>query len=278
MVDLHSHILPNIDDGSKNMEETLEMGKIAEEEGFSKIIATPHYIEGEFMSDTAARSSPDTEKGFLFQREEFSDIIKEVNRHFTEKAVDIEILPGMEVYISPNLPSQLEKGEIFTLNNTSYILIEFPMHCIPIYAENILYQVRLLDYRPVIAHPERYTEVMKNPNYLKDLIEQGNYVQINSLSVTGVLGEKARETAEILLKHRMVHFIGTDAHSPRTRSPRIKKALEQMYLWVDGEYVEEIIENGRTLIRGEKVDIQQPLTYKPKKGILHNIKRFFTLK
>ncbi len=259
MVDLHSHILPNIDDGSKNMKETLKMGKIAEAEGFSKIIATPHYIEGEFT----------------LKREQFLSTIKKVNEYFMEKAVNIEILPGSEVYISPNLPSKLKKGEIFTLNNTSYVLIEFPMGSIPIYIEEVLYEVRLLGYKPVIAHPERYTKVMEDPDYLKGLIKQGNYVQINSLSVIGVLGKKTKQTAEILLKHRMVHFIGTDAHTSRTRSPRIKKALKQMRQWVSSEYVEEIVNNGRALIKGEEIDIPQPLTYKPNKGFLRSIKRFF---
>ncbi|MFW5649165.1 MAG: tyrosine-protein phosphatase [Candidatus Alkaliphilus sp. MAG34] len=259
MVDLHSHILPNIDDGSKSMEETLKMGKIAESEGFSKVIATPHYIEGEFT----------------LEKEQFLSVIDGVNEYFLENEVNIEVLPGLEVYISPDLPSKLEKGEILTLNNTSYVLVEFPMNSVPIYTEDILYEIRLLGYKPVIAHPERYIEVMKNPNYLKDLIEQDNYVQINSLSVTGVLGQKTKKTAEILLKHKMVHFIGTDAHTPRTRSPRIKEALEQMRKWVGNEYVEEIINNGRALIRGEGVTAPQSLTYKPDRGFLYNIRKFF---
>lgn len=261
MVDLHSHILPGIDDGAKDMEETLKMGRIAEAEGFSKIIATPHYIEGEF----------------ILEKEQFLNIIKKVNEYFTEKAVNIEILPGAEVYISPNLPSELKKGEIITLNNTSYVLIEFPMFGIPMYTEDILYQVRLLGYKPIIAHPERYTKIMENPNYLKDLIEQGNYVQMNSLSVIGVLGKRTQKTAEILLKNKMVHFIGTDAHTPRIRSPRMKEALEQMRQWVGGEYVEEIINNGWALVKGEEIAIPQPLLYKPDRGFLGKIRKFFKL-
>ncbi len=259
MVDLHNHILPGIDDGAKNMEETLRMGEIAEAEGFSKIIATPHCIEGEFT----------------LKREQFLSVINRVNEYFIENAVNIEVLPGSEVYISPDLPSKLKKGEIFTLNDTPYILVEFPMGSVPIYTEDILYEMRLLGYKPVIAHPERYIRVMEDPNYLKDLIEQGNYVQINSLSVTKVLGEKTKKTAEILLKHKMVHFIGTDAHTSRTRSPRIKEALEQMRRWVGDEYVEEIINNNRALVRGEEIIIPQSLTYRPGKGFLHNIKGLF---
>ena len=152
---------------------------------------------------------------------------------------------------------------------------EFPMFNIPLYTEDILYEMRLLGYKPVIAHPERYGKVMEDPNYLKSLIEQGNYVQINSLSVTGVLGEKTQKTAEILLKHRMVHFIGTDAHTPRTRSPRIKEALEQMRQWVGSEYIEEIINNGRALIRGEEIEIPQPSAYEPDRKFFRSIKEFF---
>ena len=260
MVDLHNHILPGIDDGAKDMEETLKMGKIAEAEGFSKIVATPHYIEGEFT----------------LEKEQFLGIINAVNEHFAEQSVHIEVLPGLEIYISPDLPSKLEKGEVFTLNNTPYVLVELPMGSVPIYTEDILYEMRLLGYKPVIAHPERYIKVTKDPDYLRGLIEQGNYVQINSLSIIGVLGKKTKQTAEILLKHKMVHFIGTDAHTSRIRSPRIKEALEQMRKWVGDEYVEEIINNGRALIRGEEITIPQPLTYKPGKGFLRKMKNLFS--
>jgi protein-tyrosine phosphatase len=260
MVDLHNHILPGIDDGAKDMEETLKMGKIAEAEGFSKIIATPHYIEGEFT----------------LEKEQFLSIINTVNEHFAKNTVNIEVLPGLEVYLSPDLPSKLKKGEIHTLNNTPYVLVEFPMSSVPIYTEDILYEMRLLGYKPVIAHPERYIKIMKDPDYLRGLVEQGNYVQINSLSIIGVLGKKTKQTAEILLKHKMVHFIGTDAHTSRIRSPRIKEALEQMRKWVGDEYVEEIINNGRALIRGEEITIPQPLTYKPGRGFLRKMKNLFS--
>jgi len=262
MVDLHSHILPETDDGAKSMDEALAMAKIAEEQGFSKIIATPHFIEYEIVTD---------KKELIKKIHKLNEILKKEN-------INIEVLPGNEVYISPNLPKMLKNKEIFTLNNGPYILIEFPMGDIPVYIEDVLYEVRLLGYKPVIAHPERYAKIMENPNYLKSLIEQGNYVQINSQSITGGLGEKTRKTAEILLKHKMVHFIGTDAHSPRARSPKIKKTLEVMKEWVDTEYVEEIINNGTSLLNGEEISMPQPLAYINNKNFLYRVGKLFTLK
>jgi len=135
-----------------------------------------------------------------------------------------------------------------------------------------------MGYKPVIAHPERYAKVAENPNCLKDLIEQGNYVQINSLSLIAKSERRAKRTAEILLRHRMVHFIGTDAHSSRTRSPKIREALNKMERWVGKEYVKEIIHNGRVLIEGGEVPIGQPATYESRKSFLNSVGRFFTWK
>ncbi|QUH19075.1 tyrosine-protein phosphatase [Alkaliphilus sp. B6464] len=262
MVDLHSHILPNIDDGAKDIDEALQMGEIAVEQGISQIIATPHFIEGELAS----------------KKEKIEEAIDALNKTFEKEGMNLKILPGNEVYISPNLPKILHNKEVFTLNNGHYILIEFPMGDIPIYTEDVLYEVRLLGYKPIIAHPERYTKIMENPNRLKELIDQGNYVQINSQSITGELGEKARKTAEILLKHKMVHFIGTDAHSSRHRSPKMKKALEQIKEWIGDQAAEEIINNGELLISGQDIYIPQPLNYNPKISFLHKIRKLFTSK
>ena len=259
MVDIHSHILPRFDDGAKNIEETLDMVKIAKKEGFSKIIATPHYIEGAYITN----------------KEKLVDTIAMVNEVLKEKSIDMEILPGNEVYISHNLPQLLKNKEILTLNNGPYVLLELPMGDIPMYTEDILYEVRLLGYKPVIAHPERYVKIMENPNYLKFLIEQGNYVQMNSLSITGGFGERVKKTAEILLRHRMVHFIGTDAHSPRTRAPKISYALDQMREWIGNEAVYNMVQNGIKLTKGEEVYIPQPLHYVQNKGFAGKVRSLF---
>lgn len=256
MIDLHSHILPNLDDGSQSMEESLKMGEIALSEGFSKIIATPHYIEGEQT----------------ISKEEIFKAVMKVNDAFQKAKINLEILPGAEVYLTPNLPLLLKSGEIPTLNNSAYVLIEFPMRDIPIYTETVLYEVRLLGYKPIIAHPERYSKVIKDPNYLKKLVDQGNYVQINSLSVTGELGKKIKETAEILLKQNLVHFIGTDAHSSRTRAPKIQEAILQMSKWVSKTQLEEIINNGKNLINGKEIIVLETKSYQKQKAFLYMLK------
>jgi len=256
MVDLHSHILPQFDDGAKSEEETLKMGKIAMEEGISKIIATPHYIYGDFTPS----------------KEELLEKVNWINNLFIKEEVDIEVLPGNEIYLTPEVPKLLQDGKVLSLNNGPYVLIEFPMADIPIYAEEILYEVRLLGYKPVIAHPERYGKIIENPNILKDLIEQGNYVQVNSESVTGKLGGKVQATVEILLKHNMVHFIGTDAHSCGGRPPKVKNALEVIKEWIGNKAVEDIVNNGFNLVNGEDIPISQPLEYSINKGFLYKVK------
>ena len=121
MIDLHCHILPGIDDGAKDIEETLEMARIAVSEGIKHIICTPHYIQ---YSD-------------YYNKSQVFDLVEAVNKKLAEESIELTLSAGHEVYLTPDLPKLVQEGEVSTLNNTQYILIEFPMNDIPIYAEDV---------------------------------------------------------------------------------------------------------------------------------------------
>ncbi|AOY75599.1 tyrosine-protein phosphatase [Clostridium formicaceticum] len=259
MVDLHSHILPEIDDGAKNLEEALKMAEIAVKEGITQMVATPHYIPEVFTTDA---------KTLLMK-------IEEINAFLKEKGLALEILSGNEAYLSLDLPQRLKNQEILSINKGPYVLLELPMADIPNYTEDVLYEMRLLGYKPIIAHPERYGKIIENPNLLKEWIEQGNYAQINTMSITGALGKEIQETAKILLKHGMIHCIGTDAHSPRGRAPKIKKALHIMEGWIGKDKTDMLLENNEKIIKGQEIIITQPKAYREKKGMFYYIYRWF---
>lgn len=179
MIDLHNHILPELDDGSRSIEETIEMGKIAESEGISKIIITTHHRKPEYIID----------KNVIL------DKVKFTNELFKKENINIEIFSGMEVFMDRDIPIKLQNNELLSLNNSSYLLIEFPMREKIDYIDDVLHEVKIQGYKPIIAHPERYLEVIKNPNYVKKLIQEGCYIQINASSLTGYFGKESQESA-----------------------------------------------------------------------------------
>ena len=198
MIDLHCHILPGIDDGSKDIEETLEMARIAVSEGIHHIICTPHYIQ---YSD-------------YYNKAQVEALVAEMNERFVQEEIDLTLSIGHEVYMTPDLPKLVQEGEVSTLNNSQYILIEFPMNDIPMYAEDVFYELRLMGLTPILAHPERYPMIMEDPNLLLKFLNLGVLCQANVGSIRGFFGERVQQTVLKLIEHHMIHFIATDAHTP----------------------------------------------------------------
>ena len=154
MIDMHSHILPGIDDGSYSIEESIEIIREAYEAGFTEIISTSHFIEESYNA---------TKK----DREELIDMIC---ARLEKENINIKIYNGAEAYITTNLNDFILKGDLPTINGTRYLLIELPMTSQIIYLNDIIYALKSNGIVPIIAHPERYTYVQKNPKMLEELI------------------------------------------------------------------------------------------------------------
>ena len=210
MWDFHSHILPNIDDGAKDSNETIKMAKIAVQEGIHTMVATPHYIPFDHE----------------VHRDEILESIEKTNKALEEENIPIKILSGMEVFADWEILKRIDQGQILTINDTRYILIELPMHDIPDYIDDLFFEIEVRGLLPILAHPERNKKIQNDPNILNEWIEKGVLTQINTGSLMGILGQASQETAEIFLKHNMVHLLGTDAHTSGRRSPRIKEAID----------------------------------------------------
>lgn len=215
MIDMHSHILPAIDDGSRNIEESIEMIKEAKNAGFTAIVSTSHYIEESYNSS----------------KHEREDLIKNINQILEAENTDIKIYNGAEAYVSTNLNELIEKEKLPTINESKYLLMELPMHSEILYLDNIIYNLKANGIIPIIAHPERYSYVQKNPKMLQDLINKGVLFQANYGSIIGRYGKDAEKTLKRLLKSNMIHFLGTDTHrsgSVYTQMDKILKKLEKL--------------------------------------------------
>lgn len=239
MVDIHAHIIPAVDDGAHHLEEAVEMCKMAKKYGKNTIIATPHYKEGSGFSLTGA---------------EILERVKALQTSLDEQDIKIQVLPGMELFVSPNLPEWLEAQKVLSLNHSKYILMELPRNEIPFYLEDLIFRLQVAGYVPIIAHPERNGKIAGNIKKLEKYVDRGALVQINKGSLQGEFGDKACKTAQSLIKSGGAHFIASDAHGTTTRNFE-DKGIEQLVTRLVGAKNAQIMmqQNPSRLINNQEI-------------------------
>ena len=260
MIDFHSHILQNVDDGSKSVEETFELLEEAKNAGFEGVISTSHYMEEYYEVNVAERKV----------------WINALAENLYKKNIDLKLYLGNEIYFTENLINLLETGKATSINNSNYVLFEFPLNSKPMNMYDIIYD--MLEYKliPVLAHPERYSFVQKEPEIVYDLIQKGVLMQSNYGSILGRYGEKAELISRKLLENNMVHFLGSDVHKPNTIYPRIGEALDIIKEIVGREKLEELTTiNPKLVLENRRIDIDEPREFKLslKEKMIVNLKK-----
>ena len=258
MIDIHAHLLPGVDDGAVTLSESLAMIRRAKEQGFRGIVLTPHFYPDADMASRVAENQK---------------ILTALKQAVRESGIEIFLFLGNEVFYSQETLEQLEKGDYTTLNNSRYLLVETMRHSLDCYSFTVfLNQLRARGYIPILAHPERYEFIQKDPNILVRLIQDGNLTQLNLISLIGHYGSDAKATAEILLTHNMVHFMASDAHAPKAYD-RFGAALEAAKKLVGEKRVAKLLEeNPQRVLVNEKIETMEPCYYeevkKQKKSLL----------
>jgi protein-tyrosine phosphatase len=238
MVDIHSHILPGVDDGSKSMEQTIQMLQIAHKEGIDCIIATPHY--------KINCNNPDIEelKGKLLL---VMDEAKKIDEKF-----DVKL--GNEIYYSNTIFEHLNEGKALTLANTRYVLVEFSTTEAYQNIKQGLHQLLMNGYLPVLAHVERYDCLYRNYQGIYKLIGLGAYMQMNISSLNGRLWSKRTKFCRKLIKYGLVHLLATDTHSDSERSPTTSKGIAVLRKQVKKAAVNRILlENPEKLLQNKYI-------------------------
>ncbi len=220
MIDIHCHILPDIDDGPQTFDESLEMARIAADDGIRVIVATPHV--NEVLYDTVEVSRRASWLKHLLRLEK----------------VGVQLATGGDV--STIFCSDQVKG--FTINHTDYILVEFPHSHLPINAAEILFNYLINGLNPIITHPERNPSIARDPRLLFDLLQDGVYVQITAGSIVGEFGQDARLCAVELLRVGVVDVIATDAHSSTWRRPILSKGVRAAARIVGEEKAHQMVQ------------------------------------
>ena len=221
MIDLHCHILPGIDDGPDAIETSINMARIAAEDGIETIVATPHI------------------KDILHSKAQLLELVTQLNIHLELQNIPVNILLGGDVFAF-NIDSLIKD---YTINNSRYILIEFPHNYLPGNSKEILFSWAMHGLYPIITHPERNLAIMKNPNLLLDLLYGNVFVQITAGSLIGEFGLNVQACASYLLKKKAVHFIATDAHSSEFRQPVLSAGVEYAAKILGKERAMELVSN-----------------------------------
>ena len=252
MFDLHSHILPGLDDGAKTLEEAVEMVRMAAGDGTRAILATPHSRD---VQEAAAHETV---------REKVDELRKEAKR----QGIDIEILLGMENHMTPDLLELVDRGEGYPINGHNYILVELPFTIYPNYADELLFQLQLRGLTPLIAHPERQEAIQRDPDIMEGLVQRGILGQVTAMSITGKFGSEAQKSAHTLMRRNLVHVIASDGHRPKgPRTPVMAEAVTYAAKIVGPERADAMaVLVPQAILEGRTVDLESLPRPTHKKG------------
>jgi protein-tyrosine phosphatase len=252
MIDLHSHILPGVDDGPGDWEGTLGMLRIAEDGGTTTIVATPH-------SHDYWRAAQPPE--ILIPR-----LVAEANQRAADAGLTIKVLPGQECQALPGLVQDLDRMTCQTLAHSRTVLVELPFMMWPPHTESLIFNLQLAGYTVLLAHPERYKAVQEDPSRLAPLIERGVYTQITTTSIMGRNGPKAQELTRQMVELNWAHVLASDAHSTGGRNPRLDEAEAELARWTDDATARRMaFDTPLALLNDQLPDVPEPLPYEPRR-------------
>ena len=240
MFDIHTHILPGIDDGPKSLEESLAAIAALVSEGVRGIVATPHFND----------QFPHVPAFEVQQR------VAQLQREVDRQGIAVQLWAGHEVLFDTTVEAALATGQAGSINQGPYVLVELPTYEFPMTLPMVLGQLRTRGYIPVIAHVERYKPTQRDPNVLLPLIEAGMLLQITVSSFTGKFGKTAQQTAETLMHRNMAHVLATDAHSLSLRRANLIAGLRAAEALVGPARVRQMVEEvPLAIIQGARVAI-----------------------
>ena len=238
MIDIHTHILPGIDDGVSSDDEAVEFARVAVEDGTRTIVATPHCKEGFFFSDRAT----------VLER------VAALRDRLAAANVDVTLVPGAEVHVCADLVERIRDGRAPTLaDNGKTLLLELSLSQHHVGLEDLVFQLKLAGIVVVFAHPDRIRYLQDDASRYEEVIRLGAYGQITTGSILGTFGETAREFSDELLRKGLVHVLASDGHNVRGRHPRMREARDVCAELVGEAYASAMtVDAPRALLEGDE--------------------------
>jgi len=255
MIDLHTHILPGIDDGVETEDGAVEFARAAHADGTRTVVATPHCKDGFYANDRA---------GVL-------DAVGRLRARLAEEGLDLAIEPGAEVHLCPDLVARVRDGRAPTLgDNGTTLLLELSLTQYPLELENLVFQLKLAGLQVVLAHPERIRYFQDDVTRYAEAVRMGAFGQITTGSVLGIFGGAVREFSEELARKGLVHVLASDAHNVRGRPPVLTRAIAVLEPWVGAARAAAMVrEAPRALLAGKAPELpplERPEA--PRRGLL----------
>ncbi|HHU55969.1 MAG TPA: hypothetical protein GXZ48_04695 [Acholeplasmataceae bacterium] len=230
MIDIHTHILPNVDDGSDSFEKSIELLKQAKEQGVTHVILTPHII----TNSSKYIGKEEIEKRF----NEFVDKIKDLG---------VKVYLGGEIFYHDKTYQQLVNDQLITVNNSKYCIIEFPLKT-ELDIEEALYNIRAKGFRPILAHPERYKSLKSSD---VKLIKENAQIQVNSSSILGSHGKKIKKFVFELMRNDLVDYVSSDCHDPKKRNINLLQAYNIVRKKFGEEYADKVFKKNQQKLINE---------------------------
>jgi protein-tyrosine phosphatase len=253
LIDIHTHILPGIDDGAADQAAAVEAARRLEAIGVTHVVATPHVIPGVCANDRAT---------ILAQ-------VTHLQAVLDAAGIRVCVLPGAEYYVEPELPEKFDRGMLLTLNDRGrHLLVELPATGVPSYVDQVFFDLLVRGVTPVLAHPERNRELAARPAKVYRLLQKGVLIQVTAGSLVGLFGRDVRKAAELFIGHRWVQFIASDLHGPGGRLAALGEALPKLTALLGREGALKLFEeNPRRVLDGAPpVEIGRRKEYRPPGG------------
>ena len=210
MVDLHHHLLPGLDDGSPDLDTSLEMARIAVADGITHVVCTPH-----------------ASSRFVFDPDVVSARVGELQAALVQAEIPLTLGQGCDFHLSyDNIQDAIEHPGKYSINGFEYLLIELPDYSISPGLQETFFELRKAGLTPILTHPERNPALQGDPTRMLPWLRDGMLTQVTAGSVLGHMGKRAQRLAEQMLANRWVHFLATDAHDTKRRPPRMREARE----------------------------------------------------
>lgn len=242
MIDLHTHILPRLDDGPDTFSEAVEICKQSWQQGVSTLVATPHLFHPKHHCQVT-------------ELQQFTALLNEV---LEKHCIQLRVLPGCEIHVNRDLANHYLQRRIIGLNNSRYALLEFPVDYLPSGYQEIIYELQLHNLVPILAHPERNKAFLTQPDLLQELIEKGCLVQITASSITGLWGKSVQQFVLNMIEHHWAHVVATDVHHADSRRLCLQEAAEKIASTFGQEMGESL-----TLHNPQAIIADKPLTPDP---------------
>lgn len=245
MIDLHSHMLPGVDDGAPDLEAALAMARAAVQDGITEVCCTPHYIPQLYEND----------------RRTVLDAVTALRRFLAENGMPLTLHAGCEIRLHASMPQALRQNKLLTLGDAGrYVLVELPPHALPLRLEDFFWELRRFGFTPVLAHPERHPFLGRHPGLLFKWVRAGALVQITAGSLLGHFGKQVREGTLRLLEHRLVHVIASDAHHAKERAPALSLALDEAAKRLGKDAARDLVLTvPRCILEGKICEVPEPV-------------------